>query len=381
MVRSSVKGSRTIRFAGKTAEIRYGSLKPWLIRHMDKCLDVYPYHDCVTSPDAIIRFKHGPPLHSCEDPLSVNPSDHKEFSDGFSAYFPPWGDLVWHTGPTVNVDFHLTRFIASRNILFKLVDRECNFPYQYITAILHELVLIPTVLLFFDEVVPIHGSAIINKDKEVFAFSGTGGSGKTYLEMSLILKDNYGFFSDDMLLISNHCSAFANYQFPKIYQYNVKQFNLLNKFIVESYSTLNKLQWHLYPRIPYIGKLCRRLLDPRRISNIDLADTGTLKNFYFLFKTKNVNKIEKKVIDCTTASSLSYDIIKSEYHKIFHHIGYHKMNRSLLGMPELTNETELRKKYTRVFATLKDVTFFLVNIPLRQELDNLYEFIRESIAK
>ena len=100
-----------------------------------------------------------------------------------------------------------------------------------------------------------------------------------------------------------------------------------------------------------------------------------------MFKTKNVNKIEKKVIDCTTASSLSYDIIKSEYHKIFHHIGYHKMNRSLLGMPELTNETELRKKYTRVFATLKDVTFFLVNIPLRQELDNLYEFIRESIAK
>lgn len=374
-----MKGSRTIRFAGKIAEIRYGSLKPWLRRYLNEFLEVYPNHDCATTPDVIIRLKHGPLLHSGEPPLSVNPSDHKEFSDGFSAYFPPWGDLVWHLGPTINVDFHLSRFVASRNILFKLVDRECNLPYQYITAVLHELVLIPTVLLFFDKVVPVHGSAIVSRDKDVFAFSGTGGSGKTFLEMSLILKDNYGFFSDDMVLIGNHCSAFANYQFPKIYQYNVKQFNLLNQFIVESYSIFNRIQWYLYPKIPYIGKLCRRLLDPRQISNIDLADTGTLKHFYFLFKTKNVNQIEKKVIDYTTASSLSYDIIKSEYHKIFHHLGYHKVNRSLLGMPELTNETELRKKYTRVFASLKDVTFFLVNIPLREELESLYEFIRESL--
>ena len=78
-------------------------------------------------------------------------------------------------------------------------------------------------MLFFGNVLPIHGSAIISENKNVFIFSGTGGIGKTFLEMSFILKDNYGFFADDIVLIGDNCSAFANYAFPKIYQYNVKQ--------------------------------------------------------------------------------------------------------------------------------------------------------------
>ncbi|MHC4133280.1 MAG: hypothetical protein ACYSR3_15040 [Planctomycetota bacterium] len=342
-------------------------------------MDVYPHLAQVTNPDVIIHFKHGPLVNSSEPPISINPSDHKEYSNGFAALFPPWGELVWQRDHIIQVDFYLTQFIASRNILFKMFDREFNFPYQYIGAILHELILIPTVMLFFGNVLPIHGSAIISENKNVFIFSGTGGIGKTFLEMSFLLKDNYGFFADDIVLIGDNCSAFANYAFPKIYQYNVEQLKLLDKFIIENYGILNRIQWKLYPRIPYIGKFSRRLLNPKQISKMDTTDIGTLRKFYFLFKTRNVRKIEKKVIHYATASGLSYDVIKTEYHKIFRHLGYHKVNRSLLGIPELISENELREKYTKIFATLKNLDFVVVKIPPQYEIENLYEFIREDI--
>ena len=374
-----MQGPRTIRFAGKIAEIHYANLKPWLISQLNKFLDVYPHLVQVTNPDVIIHFKHGPLVNSHKLPISINPSDHKEYSNGFAALFPPWGEVVWQRNHIIQVDFYLTQFIASRNILFKMFDREFNFPYQYIGAILHELILIPTVMLFLDNVLPIHGSAIISKNKNVFIFSGTGGIGKTFLEMNFLLKDNYGFFADDIVLIGGNYSAFANYAFPKIYQYNVKQLKLLEQFIVEYYGILNRIQWKLYPRIPYIGKFCRRLLNPKQISQMDTVDIGTLRKFYFLFKTGNVGKIEKKVIHYTTASELSYDVIKTEYYRIFKHLGYHKLNRSLLGIPELISENELRKKYTKIFATLENLDFVVVKIPPQYEIENLYEFIREDI--
>jgi len=374
-----VQGSRTIRFAGKIAEIHYANLKPWLITQLNKFLDVYPHLAQVTNPDVIIHFKHGPLVNSSEPPISINPSDHKEYSNGFAALFPPWGEIVWQKDHIIQVDFYLSQFIASRNILFKMFDREFNFPYQYIGAILHELILIPTVMLFFGNVLPIHGSAIISENKNVFIFSGTGGIGKTFLEMSFILKDNYGFFADDIALVGDNCSTFANYAFPKIYQYNVNQLKLLDKFIIENYGILNRIQWRLYPKIPYIGKFCRRLLNPKQISEMDTTDIGTLRKFYFLFKTSNVRKIEKEVIHYATASGLSYDVIKTEYHKIFKHLGYHKVNRSLLGIPELTSENELREKYTKIFATLENLDFVVVKIPPQYEIESLYEFIREDI--
>lgn len=374
-----MQGSRTIRFAGKIAEIHYANLKPWLITQLNKFLDVYPHLAQVANPDVIIHFKHGPLVHSSVPPISINPSDHKEYPNGFAALFPPWGELVWQKDHVIQVDFYLSQFIASRNILFKLFDREFNFPYQYIGAILHELILIPTVMLFFGNVVPIHGSAIISENKNVFIFSGTGGIGKTFLEMSFLLKDNYGFFADDIVLIGDNCTAFANYAFPKIYQYNVKQLKLLEQLIIENYGILNRIQWKLYPSIPYIGKFCRRLLNPKQISKIDTTDIGTLRKFYFLFKTRTVRKIEKKVIDYASASELSYDVIKAEYHKIFKHLGHHKVNRSLLGIPELISENELREKYTKIFATLENLDLVVVQIPPQYEIENLYEFIREDI--
>lgn len=374
-----MQNSRIIRFGGKIVKIHYANLKPWVTRELKRFLNVYPNIAQTAKLDLIINFRHGPSENSLDPPISMNPSSHKEFVNGFAASFPLWGEVVWKIEDAIKVDMYLTRFISSRNIFFKLFDREFNYPYQYIGAILHELILTPTVLLFYGNVLPIHGSCIINRNRDVFVFSGTGGVGKTFLEMSFILKEDYGFFADDIVLIGEDSCAFANYAFPKIYKYNVGQLETLDKFISESCGTFNRIQWRLYPRLPFIGRYYRRLLNPIQMSKIEMADTGTLKKFYFLFRTQNVQQINKERISYTTALETSYDLIKTEYYRIFKHLGYHEVNRSLLGIPKIVKENELKEKYIRIFDTLQNVDFVLINIPMKYEIGDLYRFIREDI--
>ena len=123
----------------------------------------------------------------------------------------------------------------------------------------------------------------------------------------------------------------------------------------------------------YIQFRSENLLAQIRLENI-------LKSRLNVGLTKII-KIEKKAIDYATASELSYDVIKTEYHKIFKHLGHHKVNRSLLGIPELISENELGEKYTKIFATLENLDFVVVKIPPQYEIENLYEFIREDIKK
>lgn len=370
---------RLIRFGGKTVEIDYTSLVPYLRRELDKFLEVYPHVEGTGEPEILVTFKSYFSPRSRGEPIALNPSTHKEFSDGFAISFPFWGEIFWRIGSAVVVEVYLTKLLSSRNLLFKLIDREFNFPYQYVGALLHELVLVPTVLYFYKGVVPIHGSAIVNNSKEAFAFSGCGGVGKTFLEMKLILEENFGFFSDDIVLIGDDGHTFPNLQFPKIYPYNIRQLPKLNDFISKQQTYFDRIQLNLFSIIPYIGKYYRRCISPKNVSKLDLADVSNLRNFYLLFRTDKVKSVRQKSISSAEAMAVSFDIFKAEYFRIFNHLAYHEANRSLLSMPKLVSESQLRRKYSRIFKSLKRVNFILVNIPLDSGVEDLYHFIKEDI--
>lgn len=370
---------RLIRFGGKIVEIDYKSLAPYLRRELDKFLDVYPPVEGTGEPKILITFKSHFSLRSRGELIALNPSTHKELSDGFAVSFPFWGEIFWRRGSAVVVEVYLTKLLTSRNLLFKLIDREFNFPYKYIGALLHELVLVPTVLYFYEGVVPIHGSAIVNINEQVFVFSGSGGVGKTFLEMKLIIEENFGFFSDDVVLIGDDGCTFPNLQFPKIYPYNIRQLPKLADFIGKQHTYFSKIQLNIFSIMPYIGKYYRRCISPKKVSKLHIADVSNLRNFYLLFRTDKVKSVRKKPISSAEAMAVSFDIFKSEYFRIFNHLAYHEANRSLLSMPKLVSESQLRTKYSRIFESLKHVNFILVNIPLDSGVEELYRFIKEDI--
>jgi len=75
----------------------------------------------------------------------------------------------------------------------------------------------------------------------------------------------------------------------------------------------------------------------------------------------------------------SFNIIKSEYFRIFNHLAHHEANRTLLSLPKLASYSQLQKKYSRIFDSLKHVDFSLVSIPLEFTVEDLYRFVREDI--
>jgi|GEM_PF-4760704 len=370
---------RSIPFAGKNVHIDYGRLEKWMQKALNGFLSVYPEGDLSMRSDVHVSLKREMSDDFNNHPISINPQSHHEFQDGFGISIPLWGQIVWRKQDDIRVRMYLTNFIRSRNFLFKMFDREFNAPYQYIGEILHELILVPTVLFFYEDMLTIHGSAIVDEEGSVTVFSGTGGVGKTFLEMRFLLDNNVAFFSDDITLLGEEGVVYPNLAFPKIYKYNVSQLPALKRYIDESYGLLSRMQWFLYPAIPYLGKYCRRLLNPGRISKIPIPEKGRLKNFYFLFRSKHRKHIEGESLDAEKAWKSSYRIMQAEYHRMFNHLRYHEYNRTMCHLPAIVAERDVERKFSEIFHRLKNVTFRLIKIPTEFNIDDLYAFIKNDL--
>ena len=177
--------------------------------------------------------------------------------------------------------------------------------------------------------------------EEIFVFFGSGGVGKTFLEMSLILNDGYEFFADDMTIIGDGFVGYPNLAPPKIYKYNVAHLPILEKYINENYNFINRLHWKLYPRIPWRGRYCRRVLPVKlfRRKNLNCAE---IREFIILFR-ENRKSIKVQSIDGKKAANLSFQIIKAEYSKLFTHIHYHIFNRLSMGKEPIFTEKNIRQ--------------------------------------
>ena len=370
---------KIIPFAGKNVGIDYSHLEKWMQIALTGFLSVYPDGDPSMRSDVHVSLKRNVSDDFNNHPIAINPQSHHEFQDGFGISIPLRGQIVWQKQDDIRVSMYLANFIRSRNFLFKMFDREFNSPYQYIGEILHELILVPTVLFFYEDMLTIHGSAIVDEEGSVTVFSGTGGVGKTFLEMRFLLDNQYAFFSDDITLLGKEGVVYPNLAFPKIYKYNVSQLPALKRYIDESYGLLSRMQWFLYPAIPYMGTYCRRLLNPERISQIPIPEKGRLKNFYFLFRSKHTKHIECESLDAEKAWKSSYRIIQAEYHRMFNHLRYHEYNRNMLNLPEVIAERDVEKKFSEIFRRLKNVTFRLIKIPIEFNINDLYAFIKDDL--
>jgi serine kinase of HPr protein (carbohydrate metabolism regulator) len=82
--------------------------------------------------------------------------------------------------------------------------------------------------MFIDDVIVIHGSSVYNNNTG-YVFTGSGGSGKTAISTSLISEKNYKFIADDITFLSKDGRLYGNFEFPKIYHYNVKKIPISKK--------------------------------------------------------------------------------------------------------------------------------------------------------
>lgn len=232
---------------------------------------------------------------------------------------------------------------------------------QNIGQIFHENILIP--MIFFNaNLVPIHASGV-EVNESALLFGGTGGVGKTTLELELCFHQNHSFITDDIAIMDINGSIFPNYNYPKIYGYNLIENSSLNKTLFKNESVLSKLHWFLHKNIFGLNKV-RRKISPFDLYKNVLTEKAQLKT-YFILSKNDCNEVSKTKLGVREAINMTTEIIFTEYAYFFNHIRWHHFNAIINKKKPILTVNELEKKWAIILNTVfKELEIYMINIPL-----------------
>ena len=342
---------------------------------LHKELQLYPAADNNANVDVVVNY-----LNKLEDknPVLRNPSSHSHYNQGFRL------ELI-----NSSIEFHFTKkkliqidfCIKQGNAIMANVNKWLSYQFtnrkESIGSIFHELILIPSAF-FFSDLTVVHASAINNGGAVLFG--GTGGVGKTSLEMELCANLNLGFFADDIVVVNNKGFAFPNLSYPKIYGYNLINNDEIRKKIFSNADVFDKIHWH-----------SRKSINPaivrRRVNPVDLYKNVTqqsikLKTFYILIKDGSTKTINVSKISIEEASKLNRLVLETEYHVFYKHLLWDEFNSTIaaneikLSYSELMNRIELNFRQA-----LTNINTFLVKIPININHKDLLEQLPKIVNK
>ena len=283
-----------------------------------------------------------------ERDMFISPSHHSTFEGGFVARFGG-----------VTVLFQIKKCLYIEIMLHdpkwrsKLISYDFTTVAESIGTIIHELVFVP-MTYFFDDLALVHASAFkeINSG-ETYMIGGTGGVGKTSLELLFCRKSNYSFIADDIAVVNAAGDIFPNLSFPKIYGYNTAGDKLLEEMLLSKDSKFGKLQWHLRKKI-LGGNKVRRRISPFLVYNNVECKAVQISNYVNLVKSSHESEISKISLHKNDAVQSTLHVIKNEYHTFHQHITWHEYNCTIHGIePVITlngSFADMRNVITDAFA-------------------------------
>lgn len=309
--------------------------------------------------------------------LSINPRSHKEIPNGFSInekrYSIEW--LIIDKSPRIYFNF----FGNPNDYLFKfLISMQFTHPFEQIGQTFHEEVIIPALMLYFpDHISPIHGSAVESPEGNGIIFGGTGGVGKTSIELELIFNYGYKFIADDMALVTRKGVLHPNYAYPKIYAYNTINSKDIYKKLMTGRSVIDRFWWH-------IQKL-RSINNTRRRAQLKEFYSGCLSNgtrlkYMFILLRTNCKQIKCRSIDNERAASMNNDIIKTELYRHLNHLYWHEFNRRFIGNKIFDTHRILDQWVAMQKNVFSGIQCWVVEIPLHIDIISLKKYIPQIIA-
>jgi hypothetical protein len=295
--------------------------------------------------------------------LSKNPSVHITLKHGFIAQFQGYSVSWQKQNGMIHINL---KYNAGKNFSKKVRNIQNYHPYEHVGQIFHEGVLVPSLLLFSDDVAAVHASAVAN-DEGCLCFGGTGGVGKTSLLLSAVLKNNYKFYSDDIAFIDTKGMLWPNFAYPKIYAYNtIGQPDLLKK-IFSVNGPIDRLQWEYKKRLRGNTK-ARRRVSPKIFFGETSSDPVKATDFLFLFR-KNQNIYSVESIKSEKIQSMNLQVILSEYADLFRHVHWHETNSLVLDEEPIVSMEAFRKSYClRLKKGLNETKMSVFNIPFNEGL-------------
>jgi len=285
-----------------------------------------------------------------------SPSIHSTFDGGFG-YKTMHAEVLFNTTNGLEVFVKPT---INESKIAKMRSIDFSTSVTRFGMVLHELVLVP-LMYFIDSRALIHASALVGPSNKAILFGGTGGVGKTSLEIHFCNKLNYKFIADDISIIDNVGYIHPNLSWPKIYAYNVNGDIELEKKLLGDKGFLDKRMWKYKIKSSGPDKV-RRRLKPTHFGAVQ--EKVEIGRYYFLSKS-NVNEISINKIEIFDAVEMTVDIIMSEYSVFNNQLYWHEYNSRLANSKPVLSMNSVKQNWKDTLTeTLRRVDCYVINIPL-----------------
>ncbi len=351
---------------GKKIKINIECLETKYI--LEKELSIYPQSNKNTS-DIDIYFVEKLLL---DEIYSSSPAIHKTFKNGFLANFGS-NKILFKKEEKLKIYIQINK---TKNFLGKFRSIGYRYNIENVGQILHELILVP-INFFYSDRALIHASSMKNLNtNKTLMFGGTGGVGKTSLELLLCKELDYSFISDDIAIVVDK-KVFPNLSYPKIYAYNVEENKNFENLLFKGRNLIDKIQWNFLKKFKGLNRV-RRAISPDKIYSSIEIEGNNIDEYYLLFRTNNVNSVEFEEINYNQASQLTLDIIKNEYHSVLQHITWHEYNANLMNFESILNTEQIYSNWLNTYMNMfKNIKSTIVKIPIDIQHDEFLSQMRD----
>lgn len=362
---------RNYRIFGKNIKLNTFDNKGGNLLHEE--LSVYPVLD---TSDYDIQINYVSNI-DVKEIISSNPSSHSLAEDSMICQLGSSVVKFYFKGMELNqIDFSLKSSSGFDRAHRKWKSMQYASIYEAIGQVFHELILVPMAFLI-NEYSVVHSSGIINREGKVVLFGGTGGVGKTSLEMTLCLDHGASFFNDDIAIVDTNGNCFPNFSYPKIYGYNLQGAPELRKRILGNLSLFNKIHY-IYRAQKGLNKV-RRRVNPVTFYGNTSNKSEKISAFVILFRS-NVDSIMFERISAKKAADLNSLIMSSEYNVFLNHLRWHEFNAASQRREIFTNYKSVIEANTLCFekGLSRIENIYIAHIP-KTIGNNIYK--REMVSR
>lgn len=350
---------RTIQLYGIPINIQIPEIYKRGIKKFRAQFDVIP----TTNAAPLVEIKVVQDANSQSSEILNNPSSHKLIKDGFIIVYPKYSVSYCHSKSKLKIEIQLFK---QGNKAIRYLKKLNNVQYEdieeRITQIIWENCLYSSIY-FFPEYTLIHCSGFSVNNQEALLLGGTGGVGKTSLELELAKKKQVGFLNDDIAILNKEGQVYPNLSWPKIYAYNLIDNPKIYDLIFARRSIDDKLAWKIKKGIFGSSKV-RRTINPSELfSQATSFSPVPLKKYIFLSRGR-YPELKLKQFSNKKVAELNITILKTEFSDFEKHVNWHQFNSALADKKPMINLYEVHNNWLKINQNIfKDVDCYILEIP------------------
>jgi len=310
-----------------------------------------------------------------ENLLHNNPKNHFTYYDGFGIEYGEF--FIYHQ---ISKKINIKCFIKKINFFKQFRSIGFSNLEDSLSLLIHEFILLP-IMNFIPQYAPLHVSAFkSNKTGDLLLFGGTGGVGKTSLELLFCGELNYSFVADDMVVVNTNSEVYPNLSYPKIYAYNLEFNESMTNTLLKGRGLMDIAHWYIRKKVKGLSSVRRSVAVDKLYKTFEVDKVKATK-YYFLFRTNTVSEIKVESVSKDMAISNSIRILKNEFYPTFYRkIDLYEYNCILgKGTSPLVSMVDIENNLNQVFNQFfNEVDSFIIKIPLKmKEKDFLTFFTNE----